>query len=53
MCISNQRECVKFNPPLVCCGINLAAFVIVLFTAGWFITTHKVKLFWLKNYITI
>ena len=42
MCISNQRECARFNPPLVCCALNLLAFVIVLFTVGAYITHYPV-----------
>ena len=43
MCISNQRECARFNPPLVCCALNLLAFVIVLFTVGAYITHYPVN----------
>jgi hypothetical protein len=43
MCISNQRECIKNNPPLVCCAVNVIAFVVVLFTAGIYIVHFPVQ----------
>ena len=45
MCISNQRECIKNNPPLVCCAVNVCAFVLVLFTAGIYIVHFPVNIF--------
>ena len=50
MCLANQRECIRNNPPLTCCAINLVAFVVVLFTAGIYITHYPVNTLFLFKY---
>ena len=44
MSISNAKECMSRNPPLVCCSLALTTVAILLTVGGWYLVNFDVSI---------
>ena len=43
MCLKAQKDCLRGNPPLVCCALNLLIFLFLLVSGGIYIISKPVE----------
>jgi hypothetical protein len=43
MCLKTQKDCIRGNPPLVCCALNLFIFLVLLVSGGFYIISKPVE----------
>ena len=43
MCLKTQKDCIRGNPPLACCALNLLIFLVLLVSGGLYVISKPVE----------